>query len=169
MKRLYLLRHAKSSWSDESLPDHERALAPRGRRAAKLMARHLQKERIQPALVLCSSSVRTRETLARIGKALRDDVPVAVEDGLYGAGAEELLERLRVLPADLPSVLLIGHNPGMHDLALALAWSGAELARLEEKFPTAALATLAFDFETWAELEPGSGELVGYVVPRELG
>jgi phosphohistidine phosphatase len=167
--RLYLLRHAKSSWNDASLPDHERPLAPRGRRAAKLMGDHLSEEDIHPALVLCSSSVRTRETLSRIGKALDDEPPVQFEEGLYGAGAEQLLERLRQLPADLSSVLLIGHNPGVHELALGLAGSGVQLARLEEKFPTAALATLEFELETWADLEPGGGELVGYVVPRELG
>ena len=168
MKRLYLLRHAKSSW-DDPLPDHERPLAPRGRRAAKLMGEHLREERIRPALVLCSSSVRTRETLSRIAKAVGDEPPVEFEQGLYGAGAEQLLERLRQLSADVPSVLLIGHNPGMHELALGLAGSGAQLARLEEKFPTAALATLDFELDTWDELEPGSGELVAYVVPRELG
>jgi phosphohistidine phosphatase len=169
VKRLYLLRHGKSSWDDASLPDHERPLAPRGRRAAKLMGDHLSREDIHPAFVLCSSSVRTRETLSRIGKALGDEPPVQFEEELYGAGAEQLLERLRQLPADLSSVLLIGHNPGMHELALDLADSGVQLARLEEKFPTAALATLEFELETWADLEPGSGELVGYVVPRELG
>ena len=169
MKRLYLLRHAKSSWDDASLPDHERPLAPRGKKAAKAMAGHLRKEGVRPALVLCSSSVRTRETLALIAKVLGEEVPVEVEEGLYGAGAEELLERLRAVPAGVASVLLIGHNPAVQELALDLAGGGAERARLEEKFPTGALATLEFDVETWTELEPGRGELVAFVVPRELG
>ena len=167
MKRLHLLRHAKSSWDDSSLPDRERPLAPRGKKAAKAMAAYLREEGIRPALVLCSSSVRTRETLARLGTAL-GDVPVEVEDQLYGAGAGELVERVRALPADLPSVLVIGHNPAMHELALELAGSGADLPRLEEKFPTAALATLTFDVEAWADVRPGGGELVGLVLPREL-
>jgi phosphohistidine phosphatase len=169
VKRLYLLRHAKSSWDDASLPDHERPLAPRGKKAAKAMAGHLRKEGVRPELVLCSSSVRTRETLARIAKAIGDDAPVEFEQGLYGAGAEGLLERLRAVPAGVASVLLIGHNPAMQELALDLAGGGAERGSLEEKFPTGALATLEFDVETWAELQPGRGELVAFMVPRELG
>ena len=169
MKLLYLLRHAKSSWDDASLPDHERPLAPRGKKAAKAMAGHLHREGVRPALVLCSSSVRARETFARIAKAIGKDVPVEFDEALYGAGAGELLERLRAVPAGVHSILLVGHNPAVQGLALGLARGGAERARLEEKFPTGALATLELDVESWAEVEPGRGELAAYVVPRELG
>jgi phosphohistidine phosphatase len=163
MKRIYLLRHAKSSWKDASLRDHERPLAGRGRRAAKLIARHMREEGVAPELVLCSTAKRARQTLERIEPALGTR-SVKVEEGLYGAGKDELLARLRELPAAVGSVLVIGHNPGMQDLALLLARSAPEL---EAKFPTAALATLEFSGK-WPGLEPGAAELVGFVRPREL-
>ena len=95
MKRLFLLRHAKSSWEDADLTDHDRPLAPRGRRAAKLMAGYREREAIAPSLVLCSSALRTRETLERLGFSVDDEAEVVVERGLYAASATELLERLR--------------------------------------------------------------------------
>jgi phosphohistidine phosphatase len=163
MKRIYILRHAKSSWKDASLRDHDRPLAGRGRRAAKLIARHMREEGIAPELVLCSTAKRARQTLERIEPALGAR-SVKVEEGLYGAGEHALLSRLQELPADVGSVLVIGHNPGLQDLALLLARPAPEL---EAKFPTAALATLEFSSD-WQGLEPGAAELVGFVRPREL-
>ena len=164
MRRLYLLRHAKSSWDEPGLGDRDRPLAPRGRKASKLIAEHLREEAIEPELVLCSPSVRTRQTLERIGL---EDAEVRIEDELYGASAGELLAVLNDVADGVDSVMLIGHNPGMESLALELAGSGAELARMREKFPTAALATLAFE-GSWRELAPDSAELVAFVKPREL-
>lgn len=170
MKALYLFRHAKSSWDDPALSDHERPLAPRGRRAAARIAEHLQREGIRPAIVLCSSSRRTRQTLELVAAAL-PDARAQVEADLYGAGAGSLLRRVRRLPDTADSVLLVCHNPGLHDLALALAGSGdaQALARLRAKMPTAALATLAAPVSRWRDLSPGGAELVAFVVPRELG
>ena len=169
MKVLYLLRHAKSSWDDPVLSDHERPLAPRGRRAAARIAEHLNREGIRPALILCSSSRRTRQTLELVAAAL-PDAPTHVEADLYGAGEGSLLGRLHRLPDTADSVLLVGHNPGLQDLAVALAEGGdAEtLARLRAKMPTGALATLAAPVTRWRDLRPGGGELVAFVVPREL-
>ena len=164
MKRLYLLRHAKSSWKDSSLADHDRPLAGRGRRASKAMARHLRDEGISPDLVLCSSARRARETLDRIESAL-DSPTVVVEPELYGASGRALLDRLRRVPDSAESVMLIGHNPAMQDLALDLAPGASELA---EKFPTGALATLTFAGSTWGELDSGGAELVALVKPRDL-
>ena len=169
MHTLYLLRHAKSSWADPTLPDRERPLAPRGRRDAKRIANHLRRCRIEPELVLCSSAVRTRETLELIRPPLAAASTVTLEQELYAASAEELLERLRTLPDTLASVLLIGHNPGLQQLALVLASAGAELERLEAKFPTAALATLALPNASWGQLSPADAVLAGYVVPKQLG
>ena len=171
MKVLYLLRHAKSSWDDSGLADRDRPLAPRGRKAAARIAAHLRAERIEPAVVLCSSAVRTRQTLDAILPALEGAPEILIEDDLYAAGAESLLARIRAVPAAAPSVLLIGHNPGMADLAFALAGGGdgAALQRLREGFPTGALATLAIAHAGWAELGDGDAELAAYVVPRELG
>jgi phosphohistidine phosphatase len=166
VKRLFLLRHAKSSWDDPRLDDRERPLAPRGRRASELIAGHLRREGIAPSLVLCSSATRTRETLQRVIPAL-DASDVSIEDELYGASSEGLLQRLREVPGDLESVMLVGHQPAIQELALDLAGDGAELARLRAKFPTGALATLLFAGD-WSELAPGSAELVAYVKPKEL-
>lgn len=167
MHTLYLLRHAKSSWSDPTLPDHERPLAPRGLRDAKRIARHLRRLEVRPALVLCSSATRTRETLKLVQPAL-GDAPLQVEEGLYGAPSDALLERLRAVPEKVGSLLLIGHNPGLYDLALALASTGAELDRFVAKFPTAGFATLAVPPLPWSRLGEGDAELVAYVVPKQL-
>ena len=168
MRSLYLLRHAKSSWSDPTLPDRERPLAPRGQRDAKRIAGHLVRLGIAPELVLCSSARRTRETLELLEPAL-GAATVRLEAELYGASAETLLERLRAVPEPVASVLLIGHNPGLEDLALELASAGTELARLETKFPTAALATLTIATATWQRLSRGDAVLAAYVVPKQLG
>jgi phosphohistidine phosphatase len=167
MKRLYLLRHAKSSWDDPTLADADRPLAPRGRRAAKVIAEHLQRKGIAPELVLCSRSRRTRQTLTRIAPSLGETADVQIRSELYAASAADLLEVLREVPDGVESVMLIGHNPGIQDLALSLARSGPEIARVSSKFPTAALATLELR-GNWRELGPGSARLVSLVKPKEL-
>jgi phosphohistidine phosphatase len=163
---LYLLRHAKSSWDDPTLADHERPLAPRGRRDTKRIAKHLQRVRIEPELVLCSSATRTRETLDRLRSALATST-IALEEELYGASSDELLARIHIVPDSVASVMLIGHNPGLHELAVILASTGDELEGLEAKFPTAALATLTLA-TTWSRLAPGDATLEAYVVPKQL-
>lgn len=168
MHTLYLLRHAKSSWSDPTLPDQERPLAPRGRRDAKRVAKHLVQLGIEPDLVLCSSAQRTRETLELVRPALGATTSVVLEAELYAASADKLLEHLRAVPDRVASVLLIGHNPGLQDLALLLASAGAEFARLEAKFPTAALATLALPNATWRQLSQANAVLDAFVVPKQL-
>jgi phosphohistidine phosphatase len=166
MHRLLLLRHAKSSWDDPSLADRDRPLAPRGHRAAARMANHLRSDVPRPDLVLCSPALRTRETLDRMSNAF-GDAEVVVDDELYGAGEGELLERLRAVDDRFETVAVIGHNPGIHDLAIALAGSGADLDRMEAKFPTGALAVLAFD-GSWRDVSPGGGRLEAFVTPKDL-
>jgi phosphohistidine phosphatase len=168
MRCVYLLRHAKSSWKDRSLADRDRPLAGRGKRAAKAVAGHIEAEGIRPDLVLCSPARRCRETLERVGAAFGDRVEARFEDALYGASEAELLTRLRALPPELDSVMIVGHNPGLEDLALALASEGAGRARMEEKYPTAALATIDLSANDWSAIERGSGELVAFVRPRDL-
>ncbi len=168
MHTLYLLRHAKSSWSDPTLPDHERPLAQRGRRDAKRIGKHLVRLGIEPELVLCSSARRARETLEGIRPALGTTSTVKVDPDLYGASSDKLLEQIRGVPEGVTSLMLIGHNPGLQDLALALALPGPQLARLEVKFPTAALATLSLAKASWRELSGDDAELAAYVVPKEL-
>jgi phosphohistidine phosphatase len=162
---LYLLRHAKSSWADESVPDLQRPLAPRGRRAAQQLARYLRDHRIAPEVVLCSPALRTLQTLELIQPGLGAHAEVLIEDDLYGAGEDQLLARLRSVPDDVGSVLLIGHNPGIQDLAVLLVGGGADRDQLRAKFPTAALATIGVA-RGWARLGPGEAKLVAFRVPR---
>jgi phosphohistidine phosphatase len=167
MKRLFLLRHAKSSWDDPELADHDRPLAPRGRRAAKLIAEHMARQGATPALVLCSSARRTRETLELIAPALGEGISVQIERELYAASDQGLLKRLRAAEDSIESLLLIGHNPGMQELALSLAGAGPKLADLRRKYPTGALATLEYRGR-WADLQSGRAELTDFVTPNQL-
>jgi phosphohistidine phosphatase len=167
MKQLFLLRHAKSSWDDSDLLDHDRPLAPRGERALKLIAEHLDREGVTPALVLCSSALRTQETFERIAPSLGEGVVVQIERGLYGASEQRLLERLQAVDDDVESLMLIGHNPGVAQLARSLAGSGRNVADLRGKYPTGALATLEFSGR-WRDLQPGRAELKNYVTPKQL-
>jgi len=170
MKQLYLLRHAKSSWEDAAVADFERPLAVRGRRACASLREAIGRHGIAPALILCSAARRTQETLQAVAPAFAHDYVVAIERRLYLASAAKLLERIRRLEDDIPSVMLIGHNPGLQRVALLLAGGGAQegLARLKAKFPTAALAELAFRGARWRDLAAGKAELVRLLTPREV-
>jgi phosphohistidine phosphatase len=167
---LLLLRHAKSSWSDPALSDHDRPLAPRGERAAGLIAAHLRSEGIRPALVLCSSARRTRDTLAALRTSFDETTEIRIEDRLYGAGATAILALLRTVDPAVPSVLVVGHNPGLEDLAIALAGDGVEAAvrQLRTKFPTGALATLELRNSGWPQLAFGDAFLLSVVLPKTL-
>jgi phosphohistidine phosphatase len=167
IKQLFVLRHAKSSWDNPGLEDHERPLAPRGQRACAVMAEHLRTNAIKPELVLCSGARRTRETL----EAVAPTGEHAIEPQLYSASAEDVLERLRRLPDDLGSVMVIGHNPTMQMLVLRLArrdGDGVDRSAVERKFPTGALATLTFECG-WHELAAGSARLAEFLTPKGLG
>lgn len=166
---LYLLRHAKSSWTDHRLDDHDRPLAKRGEDAVVRLRHHVAATGIAPDLVLCSSARRTTMTLEGIAPALPVKSTVLIEAGLYGAPSGDLLDRLHDVSDDVASVLMIGHNPGLEMLAPILIGDGEEdlRRRVAEKFPTGALATLAFDGD-WTELAPADATLAAFVVPREL-
>jgi phosphohistidine phosphatase len=161
MKRLWILRHLKSSWDEAGLADHDRPLAPRGRKAGKRVRQWVADHDVGPDLVLCSTAVRARATLDLIAPALGAPA-IEFEDGLYHAWAEDLVERLRGVAPGLEGVLLIGHNPGLHDLAALLAPPGPAA------FPTGALAELQVEVDDWSDLQPGSAKLSRLVVPREL-
>jgi phosphohistidine phosphatase len=169
LRRLLVLRHAKSSWNNSFLADHDRPLAPRGRRAAEALAAHVGALDPPPALVLCSTARRAQDTLEPVRARLPASTEVLVEDDLYGAPAPLLLARVRLVPEDTPSVLLVGHNPGLEDLVRGLGRRGDPglIARVRTKFPTGALATLAFD-GPWKELGPESATLETFVVPGDL-
>jgi phosphohistidine phosphatase len=171
MKRILLLRHAKSSWGDAALGDFERPLAPRGVRAAETMAGYLVAEGLTPDLVLCSAARRTVETWNHLAGALGRKATVVIEPELYLAEAGALLDRLRAVPPDVATVLLIGHNPGMESLARILGGTGDAGARrrLATKFPTAALAVIDFDIAGWPDLAKRKGRLDRFITPKEIG
>lgn len=170
MKTLLLVRHAKSSWDDWSLADHDRPLAPRGRNAAPLVADHMADEGLIPAVVLCSTAVRTRQTWDLMSPTLGETAEVDYLPSLYGAGPGTMMEAVMAHADDRSPVLLVAHNPGTEDLARALCGSGPDdsLARMQTKYPTAALAVIDFDVPSWSDVTAGSGVLRSFVRPKDL-
>jgi phosphohistidine phosphatase len=168
MLSLALLRHAKSSWDATDLDDFDRPLNERGRSAAPLMAEALTELEFVPDLVICSPAKRTRETLSLISKAVKG-VKVDFDEELYLKSQETLYARLKAAPVSAKKILLIGHNPGLHGLALFLTGTGdaKSISRLEDKFPTAALAVFTFPQTSWQDLLPASGHLETFITPRD--
>ena len=166
--RLHLLRHAKSSWKAPRLPDHDRPLSSRGRRAAVAMGDYMEREGLDFDRVLCSSARRTRETIERALPGI--EPPAEILEDLYLATPDEMLELVRQAEPGITDILLVGHNPGVHDLAVGLAGEGpsSRLARLHEKFPTGALATVVFDAGSWDRVLPGKGRLERFMRPKDL-
>jgi len=164
-----LLRHAKSSWNQPHLHDHDRPLNRRGRYATLALRDHFTTMQVVPDVVLCSTAARTVETWKGIAPAFENTPQVELRDDLYGASADHMLNALRTLPHSVESVLLIGHNPGIEDLAVVLAGSGDHelLDRMQTKYPTGALTTLEVS-GSWSQLGADTAELVEFVVPREL-
>lgn len=170
MKTLLLLRHGKSSWNDATAADHDRPLAPRGKRAAPLVGRALRERDLRPALALCSTAKRASDTLDLALAELGGDIPVQREPSLYLCGSAALLGRLRQVEDSVESLMIVGHNPDFHDLAMELVGAGDDGLRqaLAHKFPTAACAVIAFETAQWRGVEPGAGRLVEYLLPRKL-
>lgn len=170
MIRLYLFRHAKSSWKTDGLDDFDRSLNGRGRAAAPAMGAFMRDEDINPELILCSAARRTRETLALILPFLRGDTVIHIEHDLYLADTNSLFNRLRGITPDVGHVMLIGHNPGMQDLAEHLIVPEESPAQrgLRSKFPTAALAEIRLETGRWADLTPHGGTLTRFTTPRAL-
>jgi phosphohistidine phosphatase len=168
MKTLLLLRHAKSRW-DQGESDHERGLNKRGERDAPGVGAWLRRQALIPDRVLCSSAARTRRTWDLVAGELPVEPVVETLAGLYLAPPGQMLDMIRAEPAQVEILMLVGHNPGTHDLAVALAGSGDEdaMAILEVKFPTCALAVVRFDVDAWSEVRPARGELVAFVRPRD--
>jgi phosphohistidine phosphatase len=172
MRQLLLLRHAKSSWDDPRLPDHARPINARGRRNAAAMADAMRELGLAPDVVLVSSARRTLQTLEAIGPL---DGPPLIEpmDALYLAPWQTLLETLRGVRDTARSVLLVGHNPGLHELAMALvgpagmASGGPMAARLALAYPTATLTEFSIALP-WRLLEAGGARLVRILAPADL-
>jgi len=172
MRQLLLLRHAKSSWDDPKLPDHARPLDRRGRNAAAAMRRAMRELGLSPDVVLVSSARRTLQTLEALEPW--DDTPlVEPMDALYLATGKQLLQVLSGVAETARGVLLIGHNPGLHDLAITLVGAagmalGTPAARrLAEGFPSAALAEFAVA-GPWRQLPESGGRLLRFLCPNDL-
>jgi phosphohistidine phosphatase len=170
MKMLYLMRHGKSAWDDADHGDHERPLAPRGCKAAAAVGRHLAKLEAHPQLVLCSDARRTSDTLDLTLEHLDAKPTIEREGGLYLCGPRVLLERIKDVPGDVDSLLVMAHNPDLHAVALALAGHGDDdhhLA-LKMKFPTAACAVFRLDIARWRDIDAARAVLQEFILPRKL-
>ncbi|MEU1416621.1 SixA phosphatase family protein [Streptomyces sp. NPDC004096] len=167
LRRLVVLRHAKSAWP-AGVPDHERPLAPRGRRDAPAAGRALAESDWLPDLVLCSTAVRARQTWELASAQWGTPPPVRFDPRLYAADVPELLESVHHAPTEAQTLLLIGHNPGLTDLVLELAGDGLDdtVDRVRAKFPTSGIAVLARHGGTWDSLAPGTALLTDVIVPR---
>ncbi|MFJ3234146.1 SixA phosphatase family protein [Streptomyces sp. NPDC086787] len=167
LRRLVVLRHAKSAWPD-GVPDHERPLAARGRRDAPAAGAALVETDCLPDLVLCSTAVRARRTWALASAEWGTPPPVRHDPRLYAADAQELLDVVREVPPEVETLLLVGHNPGLEQLVLALAGGDLDdaLDAVRTKFPTSAIAVLAWHGTGWPTLGPGAALLTSMTVPR---
>lgn len=162
-RTLVLLRHGKSAYP-AGVVDHDRPLAPRGVREAGLAGDWLRANVPAIELVLCSTATRTRQTLARTGV----EAPVRYVEQLYGAGAATMIDEIGTVADDINTLLIVGHEPTMSEVAIGLAGDDTDTAafqRLSEKFPTSALAVLELS-SRWDRLELGGAALVDFYVPR---
>lgn len=166
MKRLVLLRHAKSSWSDPGADDHARPLNRRGRDAAPLIGAWIAEQGAKPDHVVCSTSLRTRETWALAGLG-PEDAP-RYDPRLYHAAPETLLQVARETPARAETAMLIGHEPGVGLLARRLSGPEPSAARALDQFPTGAAAIFEFDIDDWRKIDGGGARLVAFGKPRDL-
>ena len=161
MKTLYLLRHAKSSWKDETLSDIERPLNGRGRKAAQTIGEFLKREKIIPDLVLSSSAVRARQTTDLLLKAANISTDLRFDERIYEAGSERLLQVIKQVEKSKKSVLLVGHNPGLEEFLYVL--TGAT-----DTMPTGTLSKIALGTSSWAAIGDKGGTLEWIVKPKQL-
>lgn len=162
MLRLYLLRHGKSDWEAPSGDDHDRPLAPRGRRAAELIGRFLQWVGDPPGRVISSSALRARSTAELAAESAGWECPLDLTRSIYEARPEDILEAIRRRGDRVESLLVVGHEPSLSQLASLLIGGG------QLRLPTASLACIRFGCEDWSEVEPGKGELAWLIHPKLL-
>lgn len=166
LRKLYVLRHAKSDRPDGTLADFDRRLSERGRRDAQRIGAWLA-AREPPGRVVCSPARRTVETWEIVRDVLASPVPAMLCEAIYLASPEALLATIRSTEETVSPLMLIGHNPGVHMLALSLI--DAPEGHLRTKYPTGGLATIVLKAASWADVEKGSGSIEDFVAPRDLG
>jgi phosphohistidine phosphatase len=161
MRTLYLLRHAKSSWKDVTLPDFDRPLKDRGRKAAKRIGRYLAAEKLKDPMVVCSPAVRTRETADIVLRQANLRVEVRFEERIYEASLRDLVHVVSEIPDEKQVAIMIGHNPGFEELLAYLTGEG-------RRMPTCALGKIKFEVESWKDIKEDAGALDWFVTPKEL-
>jgi phosphohistidine phosphatase len=161
VKTLFLLRHAKSSWKDQSLPDFERPLNRRGKEAAERIGRYLKHKLIVPELILSSPAARARETVERVSKAAKLVTEVRFDQRIYEAGGLRLLEVVSQIENERQTALLVGHNPGLEELVMLLTGD-------TEQLPTAALAKIEIKSSKWTTAGDKRAKLAWLIKPRDL-
>jgi len=168
--RLILLRHAKAEKAEPGKRDHPRRLSGRGRNDAPVIGAYMARHALIPDLVLVSDAARTRETWECLAPALSAAPRVSYEERLYDAGTEQILAVVKETAADVRTLMVVGHNPGLHDFARLLIASGDVEARerLNEGLPTSGLAVIDFAGNAWRKLHPHGGRLERFVSPRSL-
>jgi len=170
MRRLLVLRHAKTERDSPSGLDRDRRLDARGREDAPVIGRYMREHNLVPDLALVSPATRTRETFDLLVPALETKVEAEFIGDLYGADAREVLQIVRAADADVKSILVIGHNPGLHELSLELIGKAKAEDReeLDENLPTSGLVVFKFAIGDWSEVAVRHGTLERFVSPRRL-
>ena len=171
MKTLTLLRHAKSGWDDMSLRDFDRPLNAKGQRAAQVVGRNLRTMALTFDRIVASPAVRVVETLAHVERGYGTPLSPDWDRRLYLASVASLIDVIQEQADDVARLLIVGHNPGLEDLVLALVPQSTANPRrndVEEKFPTASVAVLTFNIDRWADVANGQGTLSQFVRPRDL-
>jgi len=170
MRRLMLLRHAKSDWSTPGTHDEDRPLSARGRESAPRIGTYMARHALVPDLVVASPATRVTDTLALALPAFAKQPKTMPDARIYETDADQLLAVIKETPRSVHNLLLVGHNPSLAELASLLMASGdvETRQRLIEKFPTAALAVIDFPFDDWSKIHPKSGRLDRFVLPKAL-
>jgi phosphohistidine phosphatase len=174
VKRLLLLRHAKTEPAGPGIDDHARALMPRGSEDAPKLGRYIADKGYTPAFIVASTAARTMQTVELVNEALKGTQRIDYLEALYLAEPDVILSIIRLAPDKMESLMVVGHNPGLERLATALAREPVKRKEkdrfdlIEEKFPTAALAVLDFDVPRWRDVAAGEGKLTDFVRPRDL-
>ena len=171
MKRLTVLRHAKSSWDQPGLDDFNRPLNERGWKAARRIGKEMKHRHMHFDLGLASPAARVRETIDGLTETYGEPrFLIRFEPRIYEARTGALLELVRAIPAEVQDALIVGHNPGLERLVVELTHDdhAGLRAKVAGKFPTAALAVIELPVEGWNEVEPETGKLVELILPKEL-
>ncbi|WP_319532151.1 histidine phosphatase family protein [uncultured Cohaesibacter sp.] len=170
MLRLFLLRHAKSSWSDPSLHDFDRPLNKRGLSDSPKIATAMRERNYHPDRILCSSAQRTKETMAGIIPSLTGEVSLHLMEALYEGNSPDYLSLIRANAKKSKQLMVVGHNTGLHETAIRLVGSGNKdmVSLLREKFPTAGLVVIDFRCKDWHDVKPKTGRLIDFIKPRDI-